>query len=205
MWRGLIHIYVIALVRAITVTIAKNGMNEISLEYNIWYSFRTHILRGFWFWSQNFNITSVSSATAIFVLNHIIEDLLYCSKCYSCYNFCSCCQRVVPYAYIISQKSLHQPSMYYLCYRLNSVHAHFGTNTIYFSRIPWQEPPSKILNTSHKMCIVRLKRVYIKIPSITECRHKTVLEVLWAQELSEYYIKQSGISSTVLCLHSVIL
>jgi hypothetical protein len=27
------------------------------------------------------------------------------------------------------------------------------------------------------MYIVRLKRVYIKIPSITECRHKTVLEM----------------------------
>jgi len=27
---GLIHIYVIALVRAITVTIAKNGMDEIT-------------------------------------------------------------------------------------------------------------------------------------------------------------------------------
>jgi len=73
---------------------------------------------------------------AIFVLNGIIEDLLYCRKCYNCYNVCCCSQRVVPYLYIIFQKSLHQPSMYYLCYRLNSVHAHCGTNTIYLWRIP---------------------------------------------------------------------
>jgi hypothetical protein len=38
-------------------------------------------------------------------------------------------------------------------------------------------PSHNTLNTSHYMHIIRLKRVYLEIPGIGECRHNTVLEM----------------------------
>ena len=44
--------------------------------------------------------------------------------------------------------------------------------------IAWPVPSCNTFNTSHLMGIVRIKRVYLKIPSIGEYTYMTVVKML---------------------------
>jgi hypothetical protein len=57
------------------------------------------------------------------------------------------------------------------------------------------------------MCIVRHKRVYLKIPNIGECRYRKLLETQHGSLIawSRMFMTSITLPSTVLYLHSPIL
>jgi hypothetical protein len=57
-------------------------------------------------------------------------------------------------------------------------YADFSFILTIFSMIPWPVLSCNAFNTSHLMGIVRLNRVYLKIPSIDECTYTILLETL---------------------------
>ena len=75
-------------------------------------------------------------------------------------------------------------------------YADFNFISTIFSMVPWPVLSCNAFNTSHLMGIVRLNRVYLKIPSIDEHTYTILLETL--QSVVQKFKTQCCFLSTVI-------
>ena len=177
-WSRHHNIWSAALAGVKTVVVTKNGSDETTLVYDILYINRTSFLCRFRIWNQNSNIPSVASDIACFVCINSANDQFSHSRCSNCYNCFNCGQEAVLYVQIMGQKSLHQISSHWLWYKPTSDTCRFWPYITHLWGISWPISSHNTFNKSHLMGIVRIKRVYHKIPSIGECTYTTLLKTV---------------------------
>ena len=83
-WRGLLHIWFVALTMAYLMIMTKNGIVTTSVKHGISYIARPYFSCRFWNWSQNSRIPSVPHVMSSFVLKYVMKDWSHYRTYFNC-------------------------------------------------------------------------------------------------------------------------